>query len=173
MIFAIDPGLACGLAWVDGDCPTSRLLNIRGESEGATYVRARAKFLEIINRGDVIGLEAAILPNKVSLASRLVLFGIRSMIVAVAYERGARLIEVEPHRWRKHFMNVVQAPRTVARKHRRQWLKEQAQKTVALRGWGDVSADEADALGILDYLRATLEPAYAIRSTPLFERQIP
>src|SRR5215831_8513445 len=156
MIFAIDPGLACGLAWVDGDCPTSRLLNIRGESEGATYVRARAKFLEIINRGDVIGLEAAILPNKVSLASRLVLFGIRSMIVAVAYERGARLIEVEPHRWRKHFMNV-----------------EQAQKTVALRGWGDVSADEADALGILDYLRATLEPAYAIRSTPLFERQIP
>jgi len=173
MLIAIDPGLACGLAWIDGDCPTSRLIDLKASSEGAVYARARHKFLEIINGGDVIGIEAMILPGGVTIASRLVLFGLRSVVVAVAYERGARLIEVEPHRWRRHFMNVVQAPRTVARKHRRQWLKDQAQKTVKLRGWGDVSADEADALGILDYLRATLEPAYAIRSTPLFERQIP
>jgi|SRR5215831_435786 len=167
MLHAFDPGLSLGWAFVDADRPRSRLIDLWASSEGAVYMRARARLLEILNGGDVVAVEAAIMPNKVTIRSRLVLFGIRAMIVAVAHERMARVVEVEPHRWRKHFIGVVSAPAGVPRKKRRQWLKDRARWHAQQRGWGVVSEDEADALGILDYLRCTLDANYGALSTEL------
>ena len=168
MLHAFDPGLSLGWAFFEGDRASSRLLDLRANCEGAVYARARSKLLEIIAHDDVVGVEAAILPNKVTISSRLVLFGIRAIIVQVCYERMARVVEIEPHRWRSHFMGVVQAPKQVPRQHRRAWLKARAQDAVRQCGWGDVSSDEADAIGILTYLRSSLDPNFGVKSTPLF-----
>jgi len=168
MFHAFDPGMSLGWAYWSSQRPQSKLIDLHADCEGAVYLRARSRLLEIINPNDIVGIEAALMPRSVSIRSRLVLFGIRSAIVAVAYERVARLIEIEPHRWRAHFIRCVTAPKQVPRKHRRAWLKAKAQEEVQRRGWGDVSQDEADAFGILDYLRSSVDAEYAIRTTPLF-----
>jgi hypothetical protein len=174
MLHAFDPGLALGWAcWQsNADKPFVRLLRLKAESEGAVYLRAREKLCEILQRGDEIAVEAPVLPRgPVSIRSRLVLFGIRSIIYMVAFERGAGIRDVEPSAWRHHYLGVTQAPRKLKLKpaDRRKWIKDQAIAAAVRRGWGSVSADEADALGILDYLRAAVDQNYAATSTPLFQ----
>jgi len=167
MLIAFDPGLLCGCAWVEGGKPRSHLIDLRTGNEGATYSRANYRFREYINPGDIVAVEAMILPGKISIASRLSLFAIRSIAVMVAFERNARLIEVPPHTWRSHFIGVVQAPKQVPRQHRRAWLKARTQDRVKELGWGEPTVDECDALGLLSYLRASLDPTY-VETMPLF-----
>jgi len=167
MLLAIDPGASSGVAWVEAGQPTSRLIDLRADSEGAMFTRARVRFGELILPGDIVGIEAMLMPRAVTISSRQVLFGFRAVIVGLVFERDARLIEVPPHTWRSHFLGLVHAPKQVPRKQRRAWLKARAQDRVRELGWGDVSEDQADALGLLSYLRASLDPTY-VETMPLF-----
>lgn len=171
MLHAFDPGTALGWAyWRPGaGGPVSRLINLKAESEGAVYARAQSHLRDIINAGDLVAVEAPVLPQGVSIGSRLVLFGIRAIIFKVAFERGAnRIVEFPPSEWRRHYLGVSQAPKGTPKNKRRDWIKRKAQAAAVERGWGAVTVDEADALGILDFFRSKVDQDYAAASVPMF-----
>jgi hypothetical protein len=164
MFIAFDPGRSCGwAAWSSGySAPRYGLIDLSSDTEGALYAKAGVRFSEYVGEGAVVAVEAPILPRGGSIKSRLVLFGIRAQILSVAHRRGARVIEPTVSEWRKHFIGVTQAPKDIkGTENRRRWIKGVAIRKVASLGWGAVGADEADAIGILDYLRFVADPDYA------------
>ncbi len=70
--------------------------------------------------------------------------------------------------WRKHYLGRGQAPRGT--RDSRVWFKQQAIGRGRLLGWEPKDDNEAEALGILDYFRATQSPSYALQTTDLFSR---
>jgi hypothetical protein len=137
-LHAFDTGTSLGWAcWCRGsEKPSSRLIDLRAEHEGATYCRARAKLLEVIANGDVVAIEGSLLPPGMTIESRLVLFGIRAIVFQVAFERGILPREYPPQMWRSRYMGVTGAPRSVPKKRRRAWIKARAQAEAVARGWG-------------------------------------
>lgn len=169
-LHGIDPGQALGWAfWGPSSVkPFVRLENVKGRTEGHTYLRVRNFLKGVVQAGDRIAVEAPVLPEGVSIQSRLVLFGIRAEVLAIGAELGCVVFEPTSSEWRSWFLGVTTAPRTTPKKARRAWIKARAQQEVQDRGWGDVGPDEADAIGILDWLRQKVDHDYAANSTPLF-----
>jgi hypothetical protein len=99
-------------------------------------------------------------------------FGKASKLVGIfeflCERRGIACTEVPATKWRDHFIQCSQAPRTVPVKKRREWLKERAMQECKERGWFVADHNAAEACGILDYTLSTDFPSYGASSSPLF-----
>ena len=73
--------------------------------------------------------------------------------------------------WRPVFIGTERAPKFVAARLRRQWLKDRAVAACLERGWVVENDNMADALGIMNFGCMTIDPVYATRQGPLFRRQ--
>lgn len=81
-------------------------------------------------------------------------------------------VRATSHEWRKRFLGHAQAPREIgkaltpsaARAARRDWLKTAALDGCKRRGWPVATDDEADAVGLLDFLLSLDSPSYAERT---------
>jgi hypothetical protein len=137
------------------------VLDLDAPTEPEIYMRTRLRVLEVLQRDDIVAVEGAVMPEGQSIGSRLVLYGIRAIILQVACENRCTIREYMPQVWRGPFMGATQAPRFVPKKNRRGWLKARAQMAARDRGWGDVGPDEADALGIMHSLKVEFDYDYA------------
>lgn len=77
---------------------------------------------------------------------------------------------VNASQWRASFLGSSSAPKGLVESQRRTWYKERAVAECHSRGWMIDSNDIADALGILDYSCAAIDPAYASTRGALFRR---
>lgn len=84
----------------------------------------------------------------------------------VAVTCGVKYISVPMQTWRKHFLGRGRAPKET--RNSRKWMKEAAKARCRQMGWKVSDDNEAEALGILDLIRARNSQAYAVHSTPLF-----
>jgi hypothetical protein len=161
-LHAFDPGKSLGWAcWGPGSsAPEARTIDVSASNEGHTYHKTRIRVLEVLDTGDRVAIEGAVMPMGQSIESRLVLYGIRAIILQVCCELGIRPLELPPQTWRSRYLGVTQAPRSVPKTKRRQWIKERAVTEARRRGWGDVGPDAAEALGMVHCLRAEIEPSY-------------
>lgn len=75
---------------------------------------------------------------------------------------------VPPPTWRKHFLGFGQAPRGIKKGQRTRIMKDAAMTACNERGWPIASDDEADALGILDYLLCRDFAGHGADTSPLF-----
>ena len=88
------------------------------------------------------------------------LYGLMAHAEEIAFRRGIGLHKVMVSDWRQHFLGQRNAPKTIKKEHRREWLKKQAVDECRSRGWNVHCNDEADALGLLNYERARLLPEW-------------
>ncbi|RZN30483.1 hypothetical protein [Bradyrhizobium sp. Leo121] len=168
MFKALDPSRFTGWAVWEATGPRSGVFNLNADSEPAIYSRAETLIGDFVQPGDIVGVEAPLLPAGMSIQSRQILLGVRAIIFVTIFKRQARVIEIEPARWRSKILGLTQAPKHIGQglskskktAVRRAWLKRRAIDEVAARGWGKTTDDQADALCILDYLRMRLDPAY-------------
>ena len=78
--------------------------------------------------------------------------------------------EVAISTWRKHWLGVGFAPKSVAHDGRTAWLKQAAIKQCLTRDWYVQHHDEAEALGIMDYALTCLDNDYQHRHGPAARR---
>lgn len=151
--------------WGQADIPQHWLLELGDLGEGEAYAHVRGRLTQSLQPGDHVGIEGAIMPEGMSLKSRLALYGVRAVILLAAHECRCRVEEYPPQTWRSRYLGVTGAPRSVLKKHRRNWIKQRAISEAASRGWGTVGPDVADALGILHCTRVDFDATYARRGT--------
>lgn len=117
-----------------------------------------------------IEMPATQLDHRESLSANIATFGIPALIAMVCKNYDIELAVVTPSSWRTAFIGTGSAPKGLVQKQRRPWLKEQAKKACAARGWLVANDNEAEALGILNYGIMSIDPVYASRQGPLFRR---
>ena len=165
-ILALDLSKNVGWArWREGaDRIASGSVSVGRESAGQTMACFRDFLMDQVIGNSVTHLviESAFVSEKnASSAARL--FGLAAFADEVAYRRGIGPVErVTAFAWRKHFIGQATAPKTLAAKHRRSWLKNEAVARCRNLGIDVKSDDEADAIGVLFYERARLFPAYGV-----------
>lgn len=116
---------------------------------------------------DRIVMEATVLPDKTQRATLLKLYGLAIKVEEIGEGIGIGVSEVRIQSWRKHFLGRASAPPHFKGTDRRKWVKDQAIKSCARRGWLTDDDNEADALGILDYSLCMLSPSYRARTFSL------
>lgn len=72
--------------------------------------------------------------------------------------------------WRAHFLGTAKAPAGLAKAQRTTALKDMAVKQALNRGWLCQFHDEAEALGIMDFALACLDPDYEHKTGPQVRR---
>lgn len=72
--------------------------------------------------------------------------------------------------WRKAFLGAAMPPKGLVKHQRRAWLKEKSIAACHARGWLVESDDTADALGILAYACAAIDPAFMAKQGALFRK---
>lgn len=166
-ILALDLSGRTGFArWREGsDHIASGAVGIGRESAGQTFATFRDWLNDqLIGNGvDRLVIEAAFVSIKtVSSAPRL--YGLAAICDELAYRRRIRPPErVAPAAWRRFFLGCAMAPKTVAAKHRRAWLKAESMAKCRSLGMEPKTDDESDAIGVLFYERARLFPAYGVQ----------
>ena len=88
----------------------------------------------------------------------------------LAHARGIRAGAVSIQSWRSHFLGTAQAPKGLAKGQRTNALKDMAVRRAAQRGWLCEYHDEAEALGIMDFALACLDPDYEHATGPATRR---
>lgn len=83
---------------------------------------------------------------------------------------GIRCGDVAIGSWRAHFLGSAAAPKHLAKKQRTSFWKESAIKSCVARNWYVQFHDEAEALGIMDYALACLDPDYDHKIGPTVRR---
>lgn len=94
----------------------------------------------------------------------------QGIALELAHGRGIRACGVAIPSWRSHWLGHGVAPKHLAKKERTPWLKDQAMRRAADRGWLAQHHDEAEALGIMDYALACLDPDYDHKVGPAVRR---
>lgn len=103
-------------------------------------------------------------------------YGQIGMASAVAHlcntERGMNVdfSVVSPKSWRAVFLGAAEPPKGLVKHQRRTWLKDRAVSECHKRGWLVQGNDCADALGILAYACAAVDPGYLAQHGSLFRR---
>lgn len=114
-------------------------------------------------------IEEMFLGKQTQAATIIKLGGLRSETARACEMRGVRCDTVPLGKWRLHFIGTAAAPKSVQKaKKGPAWLKARAMEECRKRGWNVKTHNEAEALGILDYIRSTQDPTYGASSTPLF-----
>jgi len=98
---------------------------------------------------DLIVIEQPLhsIPRAGSSKSLRLLLGLCAMAECVGHWHNIPVREVPMATWRKHFIGAGRAPKGEPR----DWCKRQAMHRCEVLGWGEMSDDEAEACGILDY----------------------
>ena len=94
----------------------------------------------------------------------------QGIALELAHARGIKAFGVAIASWRSHWIGRGIAPKHLEQKERTPWLKDQAMKRAADRGWLALHHDEAEALGIMDCALACLDAGYDHRVGPLVRR---
>lgn len=94
----------------------------------------------------------------------------QGIALELAHARGIRAAGVAIASWRAHWLGNGVAPKHLAKKERTPWLKDQAMKRAAERGWLARFHDEAEALGIMDFALACLDAGYGHKVGPMVRR---
>lgn len=179
MIFSLDLGRVTGFALWDetmtrpmwGKRAFSDKLHIAQSEFDAFLSKVIAEY-----RVDTIAVESPYVdPKMISNVERG--YMMRGLVfLAIGRRPAMRLLDVSSSEWRMHFLGLKQAPKQIGASEnpkkrqsmRRSWIKKKARDCCEQRGWIVKSDDEADALGLLDYARAKLNPNYGTATTPLF-----
>jgi hypothetical protein len=150
--------------------PVSGAHKLASSSTGALLASYRdflvGKLLEGVTH---IAYERPYVNPKAAPVNAEILYGLFAMAQEAAYRRKLGLNLVTSFAWRFHFIGVKQAPKAIKPNKRRDWLKDRATDVCREKGWAFASADEAEALGILDYERSRLLPVYGATG-PLFQQ---
>ncbi len=92
------------------------------------------------------------------------------IVLELAQARGIRAGAVSIASWRSHFLGTSKAPAGLASHQRTNALKDMAMRQCASRGWLPQYHDEAEALGIMDFALACLDPDYDHKTGPTVRR---
>ena len=125
-------------------------LNLMMLTKGVTHVGYEAPFVGPKTRHDIL-FRMVELP---------------AIIKLCCLDAGVPCEAVPPPTWRKHFIGFGRCPKGI--KKSTQHLKDAAMMACNERNWPIASDDEADALGILDYLLSRDFPSYGTSTTELF-----
>lgn len=85
-------------------------------------------------------------------------------VLEIASRRRLNFWPVHESTWRSWFLGVTRAPKEIKGKDRRRWLKDRCMAECRARGLNPKDDNQADSLGILDYVRAQKDSDYAARS---------
>jgi len=88
----------------------------------------------------------------------------------LAEDKGIRCGAVSIQSWRSHFLGTATAPKHLAASQRTKVWKDLAIKRAVERNWYCQLHDEAEALGIMDYALACLDPDYEHKTGPASRR---
>jgi hypothetical protein len=175
LILGLDIATRCGHALGRvGETPISGSVRFGNASSDEDVIFGSAldwcsQFLQPHPRPDVVMIEALLPPDAMkghtSKAVRDRLAGLHGIIKAVAQLRGVARIETcSVGDVRAHFIGHRGAKRKTAK-------LETMRRCTAL-GWTYKDDNAADALAIWSYACALIDPALALRMTPLFNRAI-
>lgn len=118
-----------------------------------------------------VALERLIIPPKeFNYDSHIPMSQMHGTVIQVCDEMGIRCGSVAISSWRQNFLGSGTAPKHLASKDRTPWLKDAAMKQAASRGWLCQYHDEAEALGIMDFALACLDPDYEHKTGPQVRR---
>lgn len=106
--------------------------------------------------------------GKTNLNTLLILHGLRTVALLVGKKLNIPMVEVNTQEWRAHFIGQRIAPKTVPVAKRSDWWKKQSIQRCEQLGWAVKSHNAADALGILDFVRARFDRSYGATSGDLF-----
>jgi hypothetical protein len=175
LILGLDVATRCG--WARGrlgETPIAGSVRFGSSSTNENVIFAAAldwasSFLQPQPRPDVVMIEAMLPPDAMrgatSKAVRDRLAGLHGVIRAVASLRGVGKIETcSVGDVRSHFIGHRGAKRDVA--------KRETMRRCAKLGWDTKDDNAADACAVWSYACALIDPALALRLTPLFNRAI-
>lgn len=112
-----------------------------------------------------------------SLSQQIARFGmimIGDMVAHVCTTKRDQPVEfsvVSPAQWRKAWLGSARAPKGLVKEQSRKWLKQKSVEAAVARGWLVDNDNLADALGILAYACAAIDPGYAAKQVGLFKRK--
>jgi hypothetical protein len=175
LILGLDVATRCGHALGRlGETPVAGSVRFGNSSSDENVVFAAAldwasRFLQPFPRPDVVMIEALLPPDAMkgntSKAVRDRLAGLHGVIRAVAQLRGVGKIETcSVGDVRSHFIGHRGAKRDVA--------KRETMRRCARLGWDCKDDNAADAAAVWSYACALIDPALALRLTPLFNKAI-
>lgn len=164
-ILALDLAGQTGWArWRPGmERPAYGVARLPKRCPGQTFAALRDFLIgKIVGEGiEHVAVEAPYI-DKNSLNAVERLYGMSGHVQEICYTRGVCYSPVSTGEWRKFMIGTGMAPRTVAKAHRREWLKKQVKTECEKRGWAIQHYDESDALGVLAYERARLLPQWGV-----------
>jgi hypothetical protein len=175
LILALDVATRCGYALGRlGETPIAGSVRFGNSSSDENVIFAAAldwasQFLAPQPRPDIVMIEAMLpadaMKNHTSRAVRDRLAGLHGVIRAVAQLRGIGKIEsCSVGDVRSHFIGHRGA--------KREHAKRQTMRRCACLGWDCKDDNAADALAVWSYACALIDPALALRLTPLFNKAI-
>jgi Holliday junction resolvasome RuvABC endonuclease subunit len=101
---------------------------------------------------ELVAFELPFIGANISQDSARKLMGLATFCEWICYRLRIECVEVNNSTWRKHFLSGLSRPKVGAKGEQRQQLKDLSIQACRLRGWAPIQDDDADALGILDYV---------------------
>lgn len=161
-ILSLDIATTTGAAFaLPGERPTwrHRRFGKPGDDDGAIGSQFQGWLLDLIEPPEWVIFESPFIPRgsiSVSNATIRRLYGLAMVAQMVAHSWGAKCREVDTASVAKHFTGQAR------------WGGRAAKKAATLRvcaryGWSPVTEDEADALAVLIYAEALIDPMAAAR----------
>jgi hypothetical protein len=175
LILGLDVATRCGHAIGRlGETPVTGSVRFGNSSTDENVVFAAAldwasEFLQPFPRPDVVMIEALLpmdaMRGNTQRATRDRLAGLHGVLRAVAQLRGVAKIEVASvGDVRAHFIGQRSAKSAIA--------KAETMRRCARLGWECCDDNAADAAAVWSYACALIDPALALRLTPLFNKAI-
>lgn len=139
-----------------------------GNSEPYWICKFHVDVTELVlkHKPDEVAYEQTFLPKgpirqKVdTFASRFSQFALVATIMLVSEQNSLPVSQAIISDWRKRFLGTSRAPVSLTGSQRTKWFKEQAITVCNQRGWSTAEPDEAEALGIGDFVMCCRVPAY-------------
>ena len=174
-ILALDPSSKMGWArWRPGmDAPVSgcKLLDAKRLGTRAHEAREWLRITIISNDIDLVVRETRLVSmGQTNAFADPWLYYLQIMIEEVAHALGVPVEDAPVQSWRKVFLGAAVAPKHIVKDRRRNWWKRQAIARCGELGWPVKTDDEAEACGILYWIRCQHDPQFAANSIGLFAR---
>lgn len=181
-ILALDPARKCGWARCDqAGRLVSGVTNFDAPTFGNRAHHYRNWLLEKVRSCDIdiLAVEQMFTsPTGSNEKTEKWLRAVNIIAHEIAAARNIAIEEAHIGSWRVHFIGMQAAPKKIGEgesksrrsRIRREWIKNRVMMQCRERGWKPQDDNEADALGILDYVRSKHDRDYAANSTPLFSK---
>lgn len=186
--FVMDPGRDCGFAFclAGGSKLRSGTWRFKQAEHGAAYAEFATKLKAMVSDlPDVqIGIELMTIVghedgkggSRVDAKQVLFSSGWPAIVHTLCYTMNLRppeMIAIQSWRSRTHGAVVTPKGSGMNQNERAKWFKEKAKAYCDRNGWKYDSADQAEALCLLDYLRQEYEPGFAFDRGSHFDHHQP